>query len=179
MTREALTAIVRSRLDAASAPGCADEPAFEAARCLDAIDEHEANPRDFSADFIAQQWARVDALVGIKPIIADESHTLTMLRWTSLRATRPSALSRQIEGRELRPWQESALAPFVPVIDWSEVDLGEIKSASDPGRVQCVAIHPPPFSDRLDPHVFAKLREPSTFRAVRLACVPPSRRFAP
>jgi hypothetical protein len=64
MTREALTAIVHARVAAASAPGCSDEPAFEAARCLDAIDDHEANQRDFSADFIDRQWDRVEALVG-------------------------------------------------------------------------------------------------------------------
>lgn len=63
MNHATLITAVQARLAKASKPGAADPIAFEAARCLDAIDDHTATPRDFSADFIARQWVRVAELM--------------------------------------------------------------------------------------------------------------------
>jgi len=58
-----MTADLRARLARASKPGVNDEAIFEACTILDAIDDHEANPRDFSADFIARQKARLERVL--------------------------------------------------------------------------------------------------------------------
>lgn len=50
---------------AASAPGARNDAAFEAARCLDAIEAHTIEPREGSEDFIARQWARAADLMGV------------------------------------------------------------------------------------------------------------------
>lgn len=63
MDHATLIASVHARLAKASKPGAADPVVFEAARCLDAIDEHTAEPRDFSADFILRQWVRLAELM--------------------------------------------------------------------------------------------------------------------
>lgn len=63
MDRTALISTVIARVSAASKPGRRDDAAFEAASCLDAIDEHVAAPRDYSADFIERQWNRVAVLM--------------------------------------------------------------------------------------------------------------------
>lgn len=62
-SRAAILATLHARLSAASKRGAKDERAFEAARCLDAIDEHTEDPRDFSAAFIERQWVRIEALL--------------------------------------------------------------------------------------------------------------------
>lgn len=53
------------RATAASAPGARNEAAFEAARCLDAIEAHVAEPREGSDDFIARALARAADLMGV------------------------------------------------------------------------------------------------------------------
>lgn len=58
-----MTAELRARLAAASKRGAKDEAVFEAVEILDAIDDHEANPRDFSAEFIERQKARLERLL--------------------------------------------------------------------------------------------------------------------
>lgn len=58
---------LEARLSAASKPGARDEAAFEAVRCLDAIEQHEQEPREGSADFIARQIARIGVLLGVAP----------------------------------------------------------------------------------------------------------------
>lgn len=64
MNHATLITAVQTRLAKASKPGAAADPVvFEAARCLDAIDEHTAEPRDFSADFILRQWVRLAELM--------------------------------------------------------------------------------------------------------------------
>lgn len=63
MNHATLITSVQARLAKASKPGAADPVVFEAARCLDAIDDHTASPRDFSADLIARQWVRVAELM--------------------------------------------------------------------------------------------------------------------
>lgn len=52
-----MTADLRARLARASKPGVNDEAIFEACTILD------ANPRDFSADFIARQKAHLERLL--------------------------------------------------------------------------------------------------------------------
>lgn len=59
-----LLRILDARLSAASKPGAQDEAAFEAARILDAIEQHQEEPREGSDEFIARQIARMGVLLG-------------------------------------------------------------------------------------------------------------------
>ena len=59
-----MTADLRARLARASKPGARHDPnLWEAVEILDAIDDHEANPRDFSVEFIARQKACLERLL--------------------------------------------------------------------------------------------------------------------
>lgn len=101
----------------------------------------------------------------------------TSLRWCRSKSERdvPSDPSAP------RPWQSKSLAAFRPIIDWTDEDLLAAAAAyqGDPGRVSCVnPIRPNLFEGEFDALRFAAMREKSGRRAVRLACIPPSRRLS-
>ncbi len=59
-----MTPEIRARLAAASKPGAPyDADLFEAIEILDAIDDHTANPRDYSPEFIVRQRVRLERLL--------------------------------------------------------------------------------------------------------------------
>ena len=59
-----LLRVLDRRLSAASKPGARDDDAFEAVRCLDAIESHQQEPREGSAEFITRQVAKIERLLG-------------------------------------------------------------------------------------------------------------------
>jgi hypothetical protein len=72
------------------------------------------------------------------------------------------------------------LADFHPIIDWTDGDILAAAAVyqGDPGRVSCVnPMQPNLFEGEFDALRFAAMREKSGRRAVRLACIPPSRRL--